>query len=236
VGYSVFFIFNIFALLWLLRWRSRQDWAATILLIFCIYLGWRHYRHQIFIALLLGAYFPALMPFYQSTPFVARAIAWLNRIPKRIAGAAGVAILTVLLVLFFRAQPFKLVTPNIPTGGEQLVDRFYPVGAIEHILNNHLSGKLLTGFNWGEYALWKLYPQCLVALDGRFETVYPKEVFLPYFDFLLARENWREFIEKYPPDYILVNSQYKIYKLLQQEPRWREIYRDRGSALLQRVE
>jgi hypothetical protein len=33
-------------------------------------------------------------------------------------------------------------------------------------------GRLVTSFNWGEYAIWHLGPRLLVSIDGRRETVY----------------------------------------------------------------
>ena len=35
---------------------------------------------------------------------------------------------------------------------------------------------LLLPFEWGEYAIWHLWPACRVSVDGRFRTVYPEEI------------------------------------------------------------
>jgi len=40
------------------------------------------------------------------------------------------------------------------------------------ITANHLEGRLLSWFDWGQYAIWHFAPQLKVSMDGRRETVY----------------------------------------------------------------
>ena len=130
-------------------------------------------------------------------------------------------------------NPLKLKVPSEPS----LVSKnepYYPVGAIDYLEQRHLSGKLLVHFNWGEYCLWRLYPRCLVAIDGRYETVYPESLHKEYFDFLMGREGWRNFLEHYPPDLILIDIRSRVYGLLSGDPEWRQVYADPGCALFRR--
>lgn len=129
---------------------------------------------------------------------------------------------------FLNEDRFALKTPSERTQDDKF---YYPVGTINYIRNQDLRGNLLIHFDWGEYALWNLYPQCKVALDGRYETVYPHLLTREYFDFLYGREKWRAFLEHYPPDMILVKTPSKIYSLLQKEPDLRQVYADSGSVL-----
>ena len=132
---------------------------------------------------------------------------------------------------FILQGPFQL---NIPSQPNLSMPRqpYYPVGAVNYIEKHHLTGKLLTSFNWGEFLLWTLYPQCLVAIDGRYETVYPEKIVKEYFDFYYGRSNWRQFLEDYPPDMILLPKSLKIYNLLRKDPGWRLSYEDPGCVLL----
>ena len=70
-----------------------------------------------------------------------------------------------------------------------------------------------------------------MAFDGRYETVYPPEVEGIFFDFIDARPRWREFLEDYPPDLILLDKRMKIAELIRKEPQWRQIYIDAGCVL-----
>jgi hypothetical protein len=40
----------------------------------------------------------------------------------------------------------------------------------------HLSGRMVTFFDWGEYAIWHFGPDLRVSIDGRRETVYSQRV------------------------------------------------------------
>ena len=108
------------------------------------------------------------------------------------------------------------------------------MGAVDYLEPRHLGKKLLVHFDWGEYCLWRLYPQCLVAIDGRYETVYPEAVHKEYFDFLMGRKGWRNFLAHYPPDLILIGMGSRIYGLLSADPQWRQVYADTGWALFRR--
>lgn len=49
-------------------------------------------------------------------------------------------------------------------------------GAVEFALSHGLRGRLLTWFDYGEYAIWHLGPGMTVSMDGRRETVYSPAV------------------------------------------------------------
>ncbi|MGD2067429.1 MAG: hypothetical protein PVI57_01990 [Gemmatimonadota bacterium] len=51
----------------------------------------------------------------------------------------------------------------------------FPVGAVEWLERRGPGGRVLTHFNHGSFALWRLYPRYRVALDGRYEETYPDE-------------------------------------------------------------
>ena len=46
-----------------------------------------------------------------------------------------------------------------------------------------------------------------------------------------ASPRWREFLEDYPPDLILLDKRMKIAELIGKEPQWRQIYADAGCVL-----
>jgi len=141
--------------------------------------------------------------------------------------------LTVLqFYKFAHKNILTLQTPSHQIGVESLI--YYPVAAIDFIRAYNLSGKLLISYDWGEYALWQLYPQCRVALDGRYENVYPESLSKEYFDFLYGRANWQRFLDHYPPDMILVGASSKISSLLQKEHSWQQVFLDSGSVLFLR--
>lgn len=51
-------------------------------------------------------------------------------------------------------------------------DEWPEPASIEFMHANSLSGRMLTYFNWGQYAIWHVPPGIRVSMDGRRETVY----------------------------------------------------------------
>jgi len=107
----------------------------------------------------------------------------------------------------------------------------YPVNAVEFIKTNNLKGNLLVPFNWGSYSLWKLYPQCLVAIDGRYEETYSNEVYIDISNFFFSFEPTQKVLDKYSADIILIEANTKTNNKLKTLKDWKVIYQDKYSAV-----
>lgn len=118
--------------------------------------------------------------------------------------------------------------PFSPTVGESK----YPIYAIEFIRANNIKGNLLLSFNYGSYAAYKLYPQNLIFMDGRYEEVYYDDL-LP----MLARlhvanvPGWDDAIKGYRTDVILMAKKYNIYTVLKNDKNWKRIFEDDKYAV-----
>ncbi|MGA7579092.1 MAG: hypothetical protein ACLQUW_14120 [Desulfobaccales bacterium] len=228
---SVVGIFGFLA--WWARWR---DLTAILVVGITLYLGIRHTRHLVFFLLLTGAYLPVMLTrFLEKITSDPKLISAGKRLGWKAPAIAGLVIITSFGIKIGRCHPLSLEIPPLPEKAS-VADIYYPVGAVEYIKSQRLKGNLLTEFDWGEYLIWILSPQCKVALDGRYETVYPEEVTDQYFDFIDGRKNWREFLQKYPPEMVLIKSQGKAYGLIHADQQWRQVYFDRGCALFVRNE
>jgi hypothetical protein len=82
----------------------------------------------------------------------------------------------------------------------------YPVKEAEFIKINNLKGKLFANFNYGSYLSYKLYPNNLIYMDGRYEEVYPDYLLIMQRDFFMKNSNWLQAISIYPPDIILLEK------------------------------
>lgn len=109
-----------------------------------------------------------------------------------------------------------------------------PVGAVEWLRSTRTQGRLLVDFNAGSYALWRLYPNMKVSVDGRYEECYPEETvrdnalaFRP--DLAVGRAA----LERFEPTHILVQRTAGL-----QNPEaafgdgWRIVYRDPQAVVL----
>ncbi|MRS02737.1 hypothetical protein EG832_05870 [bacterium] len=228
---AYFILLTIFAVIWVVR--ARPDITSILICSVTLYLGWTHIRHIPLFAIFFGCHFPSLLSIYVRNFKSNSNFEVITSRSSRI-----IIVLTALLIGIYYVQdavrqgPFGLKTPDTPIARES--GMYYPVGALDFIKAQHLSGKLLVHFEWGEYAIWSLSPQCSVALDGRLETVYPQKVIDEYFDFLYGKVSWNCFLIEYAPDLILVNRQFRSYSVLLNARDWQQIYQDRGSALFRR--
>jgi hypothetical protein len=75
--------------------------------------------------------------------------------------------------------------------------------AVHFIRDRQMHGRMITWFDWGEYAIWHLSPNILVSLDGRRETVYSAEALKHHLRFYnLHHVADDDFPAGQPPDFV----------------------------------
>jgi hypothetical protein len=151
-----------------------------------------------------------------------------NSAPVEPSSRLNQAILVLIaMVVFWRGDLFS---NNLGT-----VDP-YPVAACEFIKQHRLRGNLLSLFPWGEYLIWHLEPDCKVFIDGRYDTVYPRQVFLDFFVFNYNQDGAERALTKYPTDLVLIRPEMGAQKALDTSPAWRLVYSDETSRLYARAD
>ena len=94
-------------------------------------------------------------------------------------------------------------------------------------------GRMLTYFDYGEYAIWHLSPDLLVSIDGRRETAYSDEVVERQFRFYTDRADRRKIVNELRPDYIWMPSSLNVTQDLAADG-WKPIYTGPRSVILSR--
>jgi hypothetical protein len=218
----------------LAAWARWREVTPMLVVGLTLYLGFRHLRHQVFFFLAAGSYLPLLLSALFRKILGARgAITLRPRLVAWLPTALACILALTYGYKFLAKQPLSLELPTTPDGQNQAAVH-YPVGAVEYLRKNQLSGKMLNEFNWGEYLIWELYPHFRVAMDGRYETVYDDDLCRLHSDFFYARPGWERFLHTYPPDLILVDPRSKVLPLLRDQPQWTEAYADEGAVLFVR--
>ena len=106
-----------------------------------------------------------------------------------------------LMPLFFAGSliVFFMIKPDLYYLHEQ------PVKEVEFLKINDLKGRVLAPLDLGSYIAYKLFPNNLIYMDGRYEEVYfnkEKELLDKFYN---AQNDWEEILsEPYKPDYILI--------------------------------
>ena len=135
-----------------------------------------------------------------------KGIRFLNKI------ATAVLIITIMYIPFTH-----------PTEARTLTTKF-PVKEVEFLKLNKIEGNLITAFGLGSYVSYKLYPQNLIYMDGRYEEVYYDEEFDNLINYENANEKWDNVIKRYPTEILMPEKIMPIYKFLKEHKDWQEIY------------
>jgi len=135
---------------------------------------WRIGRVDAFLQVAMGLLFaPMIVDFFN------RIGARLSRVPRLTNTSIlnGLAASAAVICVSLAAMP-RLA--NIMIEGSWAPD----YAAIAYLRNESAGSKLLTWFDWGEYAIWHLSPAGIrVSMDGRRETVYSDRVLADHWAF-----------------------------------------------------
>jgi hypothetical protein len=234
-SWTIAYFLLIMAMSAVLVVRSRSmDVSALSCIVATLIMGLLHARHIVFFLITVSAYIPGLFNL-KGTQFPN--ILMTNFKKKSISIASISALALILIFALPNLSNVKPFTMRIPSGPDKIDKAFYyPVGAMEYIKRQGYSGNILTLFEWGEYLMWNLHPHCRIALDGRYETVYPKHISDSYFDFYNATHKWNVFLLEYPPDMILIKKTSKVRLFLDRSPMWKLEFEDKGSTMFVRCD
>jgi hypothetical protein len=211
------------AICWLCGSR-KLHWGETLAFGVALLLAGRHARH-LPILLIVGA------------AVFARHFAII--VQRSRGPAAGLApfclvLLSAAAICAGGAKFIRTVAAARTEGGVSIDAKFYPVAALEFVEREQIAGNLYTQFHWGEYALFRLHPGTHVFCDGRYETVYPAAVSALALDRKLDPTAWKEIVDAYPTEWILVSRDEAIGDWAAKESNFVEIYRDGTARLLVR--
>ena len=120
---------------------------------------------------------------------------------------------------------------RITVVGDWLPDR----EALEFIRGHVTHARLVTYFDWGEYAIWHLSPNDIqVSMDGRRETVYSDRVLTEHFAFYWNKgaDAW-QYPDRVGADAVWLPSDLPIIKALRAHG-WRPMFESSTSVVLSR--
>ena len=117
------------------------------------------------------------------------------------APAFGVIAITVITVAAMLVPAARIIGPYascLTIAGPWVPE----AEAGQFIQRNRLKGRMLTWFDWGEYAIWHFGPDLQVSLDGRRETVYTDGTIQAHRRFYAADATASSYLRALNPDYI----------------------------------
>jgi hypothetical protein len=117
---------------------------------------------------------------------------------------------------------------------EAKVNEQYPVGAISYLQAHPASGAMVNYYLWGGYINWK-EPSLKVFVDGRADIFDYSGVFTDYLN-LLGLQQPDAILDKYKARYVLFPHGEPLTYLLEHSSRWKTVFSDDNSVLLERVD
>jgi hypothetical protein len=105
--------------------------------------------------------------------------------------------------------------------------------AAQFIEGNGLHGRMLTWFDYGEYAIWHFWPAIRVSIDGRRETVYSDAVRERHLAFFFDAPRGRQYATELNADYVWVPRWLPSVRSLREEG-WTMIFAGSKSVIFTR--
>ena len=103
--------------------------------------------------------------------------------------------------------------------------------AVDEIRARQLTGRLLTYFDWGEYAIWHLHPALKVSMDGRRETVYSDRTVDLHLALYNGAPEGLAYVRELDPDYIWLPRYLPVVETLKSNG-WLTVFAGRLSIML----
>jgi hypothetical protein len=117
---------------------------------------------------------------------------------------------------------------------QQLVGEQYPVEAVAYLQAHPPAGRMLNFYLWGGYLNWR-DPSLKVFVDSRVDIFEYSGVLADYLD-ILALKNPAPLLEEYKIRSVLFPVGEPLTYVLQHDPNWKVLYRDKSTILFERVD
>jgi hypothetical protein len=139
------------------------------------------------------------------------------------------AVMVALLVIGAAAK--VLVVLDAETVAEAQA-QFLPVDATEYLNAEGIGGPMFNSYNWGGYLILNA-PQEPVFVDGRTD-LYGNEFLQTYFQTAVGGDGWRETLDDYDIQTVLVEAPSGLARWLRDEPGWNLRYEDDLAVIFTR--
>jgi hypothetical protein len=218
--------------------RSRR-WSWTDLAVTGV-VAWQaasHLRHVALLAIAVAVLLPGPLSDAVHRTFTLISEQWSRR-ECRTVRTAATAVLVLLLAGVQWNSMSRLWRSGIGLWEIGVETRSavpgMPVRAVAVMRAHGICGNLVTDYGWGQFVLWHLFPDCRVAFDGRYRTVYPAELEREFMDFHEAGERFpasTPILDAYPTEIALLPAEGGPDRYLAGREDWFCLYRDDQAAL-----
>ena len=145
--------------------------------------------------------------------------------------AQGMAAIAAIAILAFTIPQLKT---NLFCIDVHAASNLPEAEAMSFVRERQLKGRMVTFFDWGQYAIWHNPQDLRVSMDGRRETVYTDRTVDLHLDMYLALQDALPYLDSLQADYVWVPRELPLANSLSQSALWRPIYRSGRSIIFAR--
>lgn len=140
-------------------------------------------------------------------------------------GLLALAVGALALVVTIGASPAMRAQLQLGTAPSAIG---YPAGALAY-LNAHegdpaLQGRLFNEYRWAGYLIYYLYPARQVFVSAQATDPYGSDLFTPYRRTIQLAPGWRDTLDTWRIDLVLIDKDGPLATMLQIDAGWREVY------------
>jgi hypothetical protein len=111
----------------------------------------------------------------------------------------------------------------------------FPQEAVAFLRAGDYPRRIFVFYDWGGYAIWKLYPEYRVFVDGRAD-LYGDELMRQSINTVVElRTGWRDVLDTWKLEAILVPPSCAVAQALLLDPDWHAAFRDSKAIVLLRT-
>ena len=99
------------------------------------------------------------------------------------------------------------------------------------VKSHAISGRMLTWFDYGEFAIWHFSPTLRVSMDGRRETVYSDEIRERHFRIYANAPDALDQVARLDPDYVWLPARFPVVGRLEAAG-WQAVFTGSRSVIL----
>ncbi|MDQ3014103.1 MAG: tetratricopeptide repeat protein, partial [Acidobacteriota bacterium] len=137
---------------------------------------------------------------------------------------------------YVAALAFIIATVSTGLADKLFSPRFdasrFPVGAVEYILKNNLSGNLYSNDQFGGYLIYRLYPRFKVFVDGRSDFYRQGTVLDEADEIGLVKSDWQQLLEKRSVGWMLLKRGEPLAQIATLSGKWTSVFEDSVSQVL----
>jgi hypothetical protein len=139
------------------------------------------------------------------------------------------AVVTLIAVFAF----VKLVVV-IRSEGASEAD-LYPEAAVASLQSADYGKRLFVYYDWGGYAIWRLYPNYQVFVDGRAD-LYGDALLSQFKTAIQLHTGWRDVLDRWSIEEVIVPPGSALAQALLIDPQWQTAFSDSKALILSRSE